>query len=245
MAIKISELGNLASFSDTTLFPVVNTANAYITVKSTGLTLKNYIFSNVANIAATGLTVTGNVVAGNVSGTYLSGTLLTAAQPNITSVGALTSLAVTGNVTAGNVSGTYLAGTLLTAAQPNITSVGVLATTSVSGNIFCTGSVVAAAVETNIFYESVNLVNVANTYTYSLSNTVTNNILIIQTSNPTATINMPTDPENNQITRISANANVILAVGLGNVSPSFAGANLLVSPIQYVYNSQYLTWFRV
>lgn len=235
MAIKISELGNLTSFTDTTLFPVINTANAYITVKSTGLTLKNYIFSNVSNIS-----VTGNVTTGNVSGTYVTGTLLTAAQPNITSVGTLTSLTVTGNV-----SGNYLTGTLLTAAQPNITSLGNLATTNFDSNINCLGAVVAASVEANIFYESFNFVNVANTYTYSLSSTITNNILVILTSNPTATIDMPTNPDNGQVTRISANANVVLSLGTGNVSPSFAGANLLVSPLQYVYSTQYSTWFRI
>lgn len=240
MAIKISELGNLTSFTDTTLFPVVNTANAYITVKSTGLTLKNYIFSNVSSIS-----VTGNVTTGNISGTYITGTLLTPAQPNITSVGTLSNLTVTGNVTTGNVSGVYLTGTILTPAQPNITSVGNLASVNVDSNIYCSGLLVASAIETNIFYEDFNFVNVGNTYTYSLSNTITNNILVLFTDNPTATINMPTDPLNGQVTKFSANANVVLAVGTGNVSPSFAGANLLVSPLQYVYSTQYSTWFRV
>lgn len=230
MAIKISELGNLASFTDTTLFPVVNTANAYITVKSTGLTLKNYVFSNVGNITVTG-TVTSN---------QLAGTLLTNAQPNITSVGTLTSLSVTGNVSAN-----YLTGTLLTAAQPNITSVGNLATTTVNGNIICSGLIIAPQIETDLLYQDFNFVNVGNTYTYSLSSTTTNNILVIMASDPTATINMPVNPINGQLTRFSANANVILAVGTGNVSPSFAGANLLISPLQYTYSTQYSTWFRV
>jgi hypothetical protein len=51
------------------------------------------------------LAATGNISGGNVSGTNLVGTLLTAAQPNITSVGALTApaITVTGNVTGGNI----------------------------------------------------------------------------------------------------------------------------------------------
>jgi hypothetical protein len=235
MTIKISQLGNLTSFTDTTLFPVVNTANAFITVKSTGLTLKNYIFSNIGTISAT-----GNVTAGNLSATYLTGTLLTASQPNITSVGTLSNLSVTGNI-----SGSNLTGTLLTTAQPNITSLGNLLTTNFDQDINCAGLVNTDKIEADLFFHGVNYVNVANTYTYSLSTTTTDNVLIILTSNPTATINMPDSPLNGQVTRFSANANVVLATGTGNVSPSFAGANLLVSSMQYVYNSQYSTWFRI
>jgi len=70
--------------------------------------------ANVGNLYSTGAvngatsTITGNITAGNVSGgnlvsaNYLQGTLITAAQPNITSVGNLTSLTVSGNITAGN-----------------------------------------------------------------------------------------------------------------------------------------------
>jgi hypothetical protein len=54
-----------------------------------------------------------------------AGTVTTAAQPNITSVGALSSLTVTGNIV----------GRLTTAAQPNITSVGTLTSLTVAGNI--------------------------------------------------------------------------------------------------------------
>jgi filamentous hemagglutinin len=54
--------------------------------------------------ASSALSVTGNISGGNVSGTRgaftnIAGTLETAAQTNITSVGALSSLSVTGNVT--------------------------------------------------------------------------------------------------------------------------------------------------
>jgi hypothetical protein len=54
--VKISDLGNLSSFTGNTLFPVVDTSNAYITVKSSGYTLLNYISGNI-----TTLRVAGNV----------------------------------------------------------------------------------------------------------------------------------------------------------------------------------------
>jgi hypothetical protein len=45
------------------------------------------------------LSVTGNIETGNVVATLLTGTLVTAAQPNVTSVGTLSSLSVSGNTT--------------------------------------------------------------------------------------------------------------------------------------------------
>jgi len=69
MTIKISQLGNLSSFADTTLFPVVDTSNAYITVKSTGTTLKNYLSTAIGN-----LTVSGNITANSyVNAAYFTG----------------------------------------------------------------------------------------------------------------------------------------------------------------------------
>jgi len=66
------------------------------------------------------LAVTGNATVGNVAaakGTFsnIAGNLITAAQPNVTSLGTLTNLAVTGNVTAG----------------ANITAANLIATTSI------------------------------------------------------------------------------------------------------------------
>ncbi|GMF62038.1 unnamed protein product [Phytophthora fragariaefolia] len=60
----------------------------------------------------------------------IAGMIQTAAQPNITSVGALTSLTVVGSLSAST-----LTGTLQTAAQPNITSIGTLTSLTVSGSI--------------------------------------------------------------------------------------------------------------
>jgi hypothetical protein len=81
-----------------------------------------------------GVGIGGNVnIGGNIAAVNITGTLLTAAQPNITSVGTLTNLAVSGTIT----------GTLATAAQPNITSVGTLTNLAVSGTI--TGTLATAA----------------------------------------------------------------------------------------------------
>lgn len=67
-------------------------------------------FTTAGAVAAGSINVTGNLVAGNVIantvGTLtgnVSGTVLTAAQPNITSVGTLTSLSVSGNINANGV----------------------------------------------------------------------------------------------------------------------------------------------
>lgn len=95
------------------------------------------------------------------TGSAITGTIQTAAQPNITSVGALTSLAVTGSLSAGSFtvptasqpnitilsgvtsigasSSTTITGTLQTAAQTNITSVGTLTSLSTTGNLTANG----------------------------------------------------------------------------------------------------------
>jgi hypothetical protein len=52
--------------------------------------------------ATGGVTATGNITGGNVLAAGITGTLATAAQPNITSVGALTSVSVVANVQGGN-----------------------------------------------------------------------------------------------------------------------------------------------
>jgi hypothetical protein len=92
----------------------------------------------------------GNLTAANVSAfkgtfTQVAGTLLTAAQPNVTSVGTLSSLAVAGNITASNITLTWgnvtaanatLSGKLTTA------NLAVTQAVTVTGNIN-TGNVVS------------------------------------------------------------------------------------------------------
>lgn len=99
---------------------------------SKALDANSNAISNVTTLGAT-----------TVNATNIAGTLTTAAQPNITSLGALTSLQVSnillnsnvitnltaidvGTVNATTVNATTLAGTLSTAAQTNVTSLGIL-----------------------------------------------------------------------------------------------------------------------
>jgi len=233
MTIKISQLGNLSSFADTTLFPVVDTSNAYITVKSTGTTLKNYLSTAIGN-----LTVSGNITANSyVNAAYFTG-----------NGSALIGMNQYSNVQVATYLPThsgYISGTLSTATQANVTTLGVLTTVITSGNITCAGVVFANSIATDLYNESINFVDVAVSNTYSLSTTSTNNILLITANDPTATINMPVNPIDGDVVRISANANVVLAVGTGNVQPSFAGANVLVNPLQYIYSNTYARWFRI
>ena len=121
---------------------------------SDGITFYN---GGVANTPLVTIASTGNVTVGNLSATTVTatnyvGTLLTAAQPNVTSVGTLTSLAVTGTATAATFSATTLTGTLSTAAQPNVTSVGTLTSLAVTGGVTAatfTGALSTAS-QTNI-----------------------------------------------------------------------------------------------
>ena len=97
--------------------------------------------------AAAGVTIDSVLLKDNVvTATSLAGTLTTAAQTNITSVGALGAGSITSGftsidvgsgaiTTSGTVSGGTLTGTLSTAAQTNITSVGTLTSLSTSGDI--------------------------------------------------------------------------------------------------------------
>jgi hypothetical protein len=234
MTIKISQLGNLTVFTGNTIFPVVDTANAYITVKSTGSTLLTYIAGNITTLSKN-ITVTGNVTA-----TYLYGN-----GSQLTGMNTYSNVQVAAYLP--SYGGAIQTSNVWTAAA-TVTSIGSSALTvaggaNIAGNITCT-VMSATAVATNFYNEKINFVNVAATSGYNLSNTVTNNILLIFANNPTATINMPATPVDGDVVRISANANVILAVGTGTVSPSFAGANVLVSPLRYIYSSQYARWFK-
>ena len=103
---------------------------------NTGGSNNNFVGQVSAQSLVSNSTITGATI-GN-SGAVLYGTLnsLSAAQPNITSVGTLTSLSVTGTVTAS--AGMY--GTALTAAQPNITSLGTLTGLTSTGTVTMSGA---------------------------------------------------------------------------------------------------------
>ena len=108
----------------------------------------NSIQSLQANVAAANAAIanitlpdlSGNVIMGNVQAYHgnfsvVSGTILTAAQPNITTVGTLDDLDVDGNITADRLTSSQIFGPLRTASQPNITAVGNLTSLTVVGNI--------------------------------------------------------------------------------------------------------------
>lgn len=235
MTIKISQLANLASFTGSTLFPVVDTANAYVTVKSTGNTLLNYVSGNITN-----LTVSANITAGSyVNAVYFTG-----------NGSALTGMNQYSNVQVATYLPThsgYISGTLSTATQANVTTLGTLTTVVTSGNAVVSGTVFANTIATNLYNEAVSYSNViAGTSNITLSSDISQNILLVfNTDNPTANITMPISPIDGQVCRISANANVTLALGSGTVSPTFAGGNVLYGQsLKYIYSSQYARWFK-
>jgi hypothetical protein len=101
----ITQVGTLTSLA---VSGNVSTGN----VSGTRATFTTASFSGnvtAANVNSNTFGTHTGPVTGNVTGN-VTGTILTAAQPNITSVGTLTSLAVTGNVTAGNVAATNYTG---------------------------------------------------------------------------------------------------------------------------------------
>jgi len=160
-------LGNLNASNLT--YGLINTALIYgntlsniqvsnITGIVAGNVLSNLNASNLAFGIVNSTLIYGNALANingsNVSTVPTAQSVITAAQPNITSVGTLTSLAVSGTVSAGTFSGsgsglTGVPGTSVTgtvqsatvaqvvseAAQPNITSVGTLTSLSVTGTV--------------------------------------------------------------------------------------------------------------
>lgn len=133
MGVKITELNSIGvSLANSTLVPVVNMGGPPVT--------ENITMGNIANF----------VLLGTAANAVLAGTVVTAAQPNITSVGTLTSLTVSGNIVisgggnlnlTGNINASQgvftggLSGVLgvSSASQPNITALGTLTGLSVSG----------------------------------------------------------------------------------------------------------------
>ena len=140
---NITSVGNLTSLSASGTIQTTGIVYANSAVASTSTTTGAVVITG-------GLGVSGNINAGqlnvaNVVATNLTGTLLTAAQPNVTSLGNLTSLASSGTIqTTGGIFGYGgLTGTLQTAAQTNVTSLGNLTSLSANGTIQTTGNVIA------------------------------------------------------------------------------------------------------
>ena len=141
-------------------------------------TLGNLVVTNSMSAYSIGvnhLTAASYVNATNMTATAgYTGTLLTAAQPNITTVGNLTTLNVVGGITANSFTGTFVGGvsgnttgsaTTVTAnAQPAITSVGTLTYLDVSGNV--TTSNIDAGANTITTTGNVSATNVNAAYLY-------------------------------------------------------------------------------
>lgn len=99
-------------------------------------TITNPTTAPILSIALGAITPTSIISSGGITGTSLSGTILTAAQPNITSIGTLTALTMSGNINLGN---------------NNLLNVNSLSATSVTtpilvGNVTATGTFTALSI---------------------------------------------------------------------------------------------------
>jgi hypothetical protein len=96
----------------------------------------------------------------------------------------------------------------------------------------------------SILISNPNYVTVSNTWVYTLSSTVSDNILLVTSTGLSATINMPVGAVDGQVVTFSANAKLTLTAGTGTVQPTFTGANILVSSFRYIYRSADSIWYR-
>jgi hypothetical protein len=136
-AVQINVLTANAGSQTTALGVLTNNASAQSSAISS--LQANIAAANAAIAAISVPNLLGNVVVGNIQGFHgnfstVSGTVLTAAQPNITTIGTLGNLVVTSNITAGRLTATVIAGTLTNGVQAGITGVGTLGSLNVTGN---------------------------------------------------------------------------------------------------------------
>jgi hypothetical protein len=178
---NITSLGTLNSLT-------VSGTTSTNSLQATSIGATNATITGTMNLSGGSITnlstlnMTGNINSPGFVGT-LYGAVATAAQPTITSTGALTvpSLTTAGNVTAGNVTatkGTFtnIQGAVITAAQPNITSLGNLTNLVVDGNgTFSTvtaGNVTAAnVITTRVYTDNYFFANGQSFVSTSLANT--------------------------------------------------------------------------
>jgi len=129
-------------------------------------------------------------------------------------------VSVTGNVTGGN-----------------ITTIG-----TITGSIVSTSGLIVTGVE----IVAPNYIVVLGTDTTPLSAVTSNNILVVEDSGYTLTVDMPTSPGNGQITRFAVSGNTVTLVeGTGTVTPTFAGVGVVGTAFTYVYRSSNTTWYRL
>ncbi len=236
---------NLAGRLSTAAQPNITSVGNLTSLTMTGtLNLNN---QNITN----GKTITANAVnATTVTATNVEGTVTTAAQPNITSTGALTGLTMGGainlannNITNGGslaantinattVTATNVAGTLTTAAQPNITSTGTLTGLTLNG-LMCLQGIQYAT---------------ASTLSGSVTISASTSVLIVTVASKLSayTINLPTTPVHGQILTIIFEGTTINKV-------TFSGGTIANGPIvlsayrsvQLFYNNPNLSWYII
>ena len=196
----------------------------------------------------TSLSVSGNIV-GNVNASIYRGT----------------TVSVTGNITGGNITGGNIITSGYVSAAGDITGGNVYATNiGVGGNVYSYGNLlsnsnVSAAgnvtggnfitTGTSSRYIDVSVpayANITATNTYSLSTTHSINILIANNTGYTATLNMPTSPQDGQICNFAISGNTVTLVkGTGTVLPTFAGSTTAGTGYRYVYRLSNTSWYRI
>ena len=197
------------------------------------------INENFANIN-TGLFLVGNVTTGTLD-------VSSAATVNSLTVNAVSALG--GNlVVAGNAviqQSTAISGivTANSGIASNTTTTGALVVTGgvgVSGNLSLGGNLRLGG----LTIATPNYITVSANASYSLSSTVSDNFLLVVSPAYTATLNMPSNPVDGQVCIFSANANVTLALGSGNVNLPYAGAVTAGYFTRYIYRASASTWYK-
>jgi hypothetical protein len=161
-------------------------------------------------------------------------------------IGTITTISVTGNITAGNITTGNITTGNITAG--NITGNAVGGTTAIFfGNVTGGNILATSSVSRRLDYDIPVLSNVtANAQTISLSTTNSINLLAINNTGYTTTLNMPTSPANGQICNFAVTGNTVtLVVGTGTVAPSFAGSATAGTGFRYVYYTTNSTWYKI
>jgi len=249
---QLSDLGNLyanASSQQSTLNSLLANAGSQsdliiginANVAAANLGMIGYVDNKVstANIGVLGYVVqqaTLQADAANARAT-LSNTIVTAGvvSANLGLKGYVDNSVTTANVgIIGyiNLANTSMASYVNSQTYSNVQTLSLLATST--GNIAYDG----------VLISNPNYITVSNTWVYTLSSTVSDNILLVTSTGLSATINMPVGAVDGQVATFSANAKLTITAGTGTVQPTFTGANILVSSFRYIYRSADSIWYR-
>lgn len=243
---NISVAGNLSVTGTITGNIEIDNIESIVGNVTAGNVLTGGVVSATGNVrggninTAGAVSATGNVYAGNVINLGVS-----SVTGNVVSGNVLTSglISATGNATAGNILTAGIVSSTGNAVHGNVLTAGQVSATGnvTSGNIISSGAVTG-----NISVIVPVRANITATNTYSLSTTNSINLLVANNTGYTATLNMPTSPVNGQICNFAIHGNsVTLAVGTGNVLPTFAGLTAVGTGYRYVYYATDAAWYRV